>query len=369
MARQAIVAAEAAELGLTLVGGVPITPLPASTAERLRRWLADGRAGEMRYLERRTDVRLDPRVQFPWARSFVVVALPYRPPPAPPGDWRTSLHGRVAAYAVGPDYHRVLQTRLDRLAERLRDRFPGSRHLSYVDTGAILEREWAHRAGLGWIGRNTLVLHPDAGSYVLLGELVTDLELEPAPRPADRCGTCTRCVAACPTDALDGDYALDPRRCISYLTIEHRSAIPRALRPRMANWIFGCDACQDVCPWNAGDGDLDAAAFLYPPLLELLALDETAFATRFTGTALKRATRRGLVRNVAVALGNSGNPDAVPALARAVDDPEPLVREHVAWALGRLATPGARAALERARTREPAGPVHDEIDAALAGQP
>jgi epoxyqueuosine reductase len=364
--QRAILAAEAAALGLELVGSVPIAPLPSLTADRFRRWLAEGRAGAMRYLERRTATRLDPHAQFPWARSFLVVALPYRPAPAP-GDWRTLLRGRVAAYAVGDDYHHTVQARLDRLADRLRDRFPGSRHLSYVDTGAILEREWAHRAGLGWIGRNTLLLHPDVGSYVLLGELVTSLEVEPEPIPADRCGTCTRCVTACPTDALDGDYTIDPRRCISYLTIELRTAIPRALRPQMANWIFGCDACQTVCPWNATDGDAETAAFLHPPLLELLALDDAAFAARFAGTALTRAGRSGLLRNVAVALGNSGNPDAVPALAHALADPDALVRAHVAWALGRLGTAPARRALDQARHREPVGDVGTEIAAALAG--
>jgi epoxyqueuosine reductase len=300
----------------------------------------------------------------------VVVAQPYRPPP-PPGDWTVRLRGRVAAYALGPDYHRAIQRRLDRVAERLRACFPGSRHLSYVDTGAILEREWASRAGLGWIGRNTLLLHPDAGSYFLLGELVTDLVLDPVAPQVDRCGTCTRCVAACPTDALDDGPVLDPRRCISYLTIEHRSAIPRALRARMGNWIFGCDVCQEVCPWNPAAHAADAATIdaLHPPLLDLLALDDAGFAARFAGTALTRPGRHGLARNVAVALGNSRNPDAVPALARALADPVALVRGHAAWALGRIGTLAARRALERAAAREDADDVRGEIADALADRP
>jgi epoxyqueuosine reductase len=188
---------------------------------------------------------------------------------------------------------------------------------------------------------------------------------------ADRCGTCTRCVTACPTAAIEAGYVMDPRRCISYLTIEHRSAIPRALRPGVGNWIFGCDVCQEVCPWNAAptDAAAEVTAFLHPPLLDLLALDDAGFAARFAGTALTRAGRAGLARNVAVALGNSGNPDAVPALAQALDDPAPLVRAHAAWALGRLRGAAARAALDHARPREPSAEVVAEIAAALAGEP
>ncbi|HXJ35854.1 MAG TPA: tRNA epoxyqueuosine(34) reductase QueG [Candidatus Eisenbacteria bacterium] len=361
--REDVVAAAARALGFPLVGCVPITPLPLG--DLLEQWLADGRAGEMRYLTARTDVRLDPRVQFPWARSFVCVGVPYRPPAPPRDDWRTHLRGRIAAYTVGPDYHRDVRRRLDRFAEALARLFPGTRYLSYVDTGAILEREWARRAGIGWIGKNTLVLHRHAGSYFFLGELVSDLEVDAMPLPRDHCGTCTRCVAACPTGALENGYTMEPRRCISYLTIEHRSAIPHELRPLLENWVFGCDVCQEVCPWNGDARDVAAAAWLAPALTELIALDADGFAARFGGTAITRTGRRGLVRNAAVALGNSGNPAAVPALAGAIRDADPLVRGHVAWALGRIGDAAARRVLDGVRRGEPSAEARAEIEAAL----
>jgi len=213
------------------------------------------------------------------------------------------------------------------------------------------------------------VLHRHAGSYFFLGELVTDLELDAVPLPADHCGTCMRCVVACPTGALEQGYTMEPRRCISYLTIEHRSAIPRDLRPAIENWVFGCDVCQEVCPWN-GDTTRDPssaeAAWLTPGLDELVGLDTAGFAARYGGTAVTRTGRRGLVRNAAVALGNSGNPAAVPPLVAALSDPDPLVRGHAAWALGRLGGTTARDALGRARRREPSAEARAEIEAALA---
>jgi epoxyqueuosine reductase len=362
--REEVIAAAARAAGFPLVGCTPIGPLP--DAAFVERWLAEGRAGEMRYLERRAERRLDPRRQFAWARSLVCVGFPYRPPAQPPLDWRAELRGRIAAYAVGPDYHRHVRARLDRLADVLASLFPGTRYLSYVDTGAIVEREWARRAGIGWIAKNTLVLHRHAGSYFFLGELVTDLEVDAVPLPRDHCGTCVRCVAACPTGALENGYTMEPRRCIAYLTIEHRSAIPRDLRPLVDNWVFGCDVCQEVCPWNADAHDDAAAAWLAPSLPELVGLDQAAFDARYRGTALSRVGRRGLVRNAAVALGNTGNPAAVRPLTGALADPDPLVRAHAAWALGRLGTPGARAALDRARRREPSAEARTEMDAALA---
>ena len=365
--REDRVAAAARAAGFPLVGCVPITPLPLDGY--LREWLADGRAGEMGYLTKRTAVRLDPRQQFPWARSLVCVGFPYRPPAPAPADWRATLRGRIAAYTVGPDYHRHVQARLDQLAHALAELFPGTRYLSYVDTGAILEREWSRRAGIGWIGKNTLVLHRQAGSYFFLGELVTDLEIDARPLPADHCGTCVRCVAACPTGALEQGYTMDPRRCIAYLTIEHRSAIPRDMRPTLENWVFGCDICQEVCPWNSDAQDAAAADWLAPSLLDLVALDPRAFDARYRGTAVTRAGRRGLVRNATVALGNSGNPAAVPALVLALGDADPLVRGHAAWALGRIGGPVARTALDRARRREPSAETRGEIEAALAPMP
>src|SRR5438477_8484346 len=309
------IAAEARECGFPLAGAAPLGVL--ERAPFVERWLAEGRAGEMGYLARRMAERMDPRTAFPWARSIVSLAYPYRPPPPPAGDWRAELRGRIAAYALGTDYHERVGELLERLIARLDDVFPGARFRPYVDTGPVLEREWSARAGLGWIGKNTLVLHRTAGSYFFLAELLTDLALDAVPLPADHCGTCTRCVAACPTGALDA-YTMDPRRCISYLTIEHRSAIPRELRPHLGNWIFGCDLCQQACPWNAGASDTDTAEALTPRLPPLLELDATAFRARFGRTAVARAKRRGLLRNVAVVLGNSENPEAVPPLAAAL---------------------------------------------------
>jgi epoxyqueuosine reductase len=320
----------------------------------------------MRWLVRRHDERMDPRVGFPWARALVVVAYPYPPPPPPPPRWRETLRGRIASYAAGRDYHHTVLELLERLARRLAEAFDGARFRGYVDTGPIVEREWAAAAGLGWIGRNTLVLDRVAGSYCYLAELVTDLEVEPVPLPADHCGTCTACVRACPTGALEDGYTMDPRRCIAYLTIEHRSAIPPPLRPALENWIFGCDVCQEVCPWNRDARDPAAEAELCPALPGVLALDRQGFDARYGHTAVARARRSGLLRNVAIALGNSGNPDAVPPLAAALSDPEPLVRGHAGWALGRIGGPAARRALEAARRGESDAEVRAEIAAALA---
>jgi len=355
------VQAAAHRLGFAHVGWAPLAPLPR--AAFLAGWLAEGRAGDMAWLAGPPATRLDPRTRWPWARSVVVVAWPYVPPPPPPGDWRAALTGRIAAYALGIDYHEVVRGRLRTLAQQLRARL-GGRFQAYVDTGPLLEREWAMRAGLGWIGKHGLVIHRVAGSWVLLGELLTDLEVTPRPLPADRCGSCTRCLADCPTDALTA-YAMDPRRCISYLTIEHHGAIEPALRPRLENWVFGCDVCQAVCPWNAAPPGPDAE-FLAPDLPALLALDDTGFRARFRRTPVLRTRRHGLARNAAVALGNSGNPAAVPPLARALaGDPAPLVRGHAAWALGRLGGGAARAALDRARPREPDAAARAEIELAL----
>jgi len=353
--RAETIAAEAAAIGFSLAGSTPLAPLAVD--DFVRRWLADGRAGEMRYLADRTAERLDPRIRLPWARGVIVLAYPYRPPPPPPDDWRTTLRGRIAAYALGVDYHDRLAALLRTLADRLTRALPGARFHAYVDTGPVLEREWAARAGIAWIGKNTLALDRIGGSYFFLAELFTDLELDPVPRPPDHCGTCTRCHTACPTDALGPGYEMDPRRCISYLTIEHRTAIPVSLRPSLANWIFGCDICQEVCPWNRDARDPTATEELTPFLPDLLQLDAEAFRARFAHTAISRAKRRGLLRNVAVALGNTKNRDAIPALTTALEDPEPLVRSHAAWALGEIGGKPARHALDRAIRTE----RHDEV--------
>jgi epoxyqueuosine reductase len=362
--REELIAAEARALGFPLAGCAPLAPLPVEAF--LADWLAEGRAGEMAWLARRSAERIDPRRHVPWARAVVCVAVPYRPPPPPPGDWRATLRGRIAAYARGIDYHDLVGERLAALADRLVARFPDARFRTYVDTGPVLEREWAMRAGIGWIGKHTLVLHRALGSYFFLAELFTDLALDAVPLPADHCGRCTRCHAACPTGALGPGYTMDPRRCLAYLTIEHRGAIPAHLRPALENWIFGCDLCQEACPWNRDARDTAETEMLAPHLPTLLGLDAGAFRARYGKTAIARAKRRGLLRNAAVALGNSGNRAAVPALVGALADDEPLVRGHAAWALGRLGGNAARAALDAARLRETDVATAAEIASARA---
>ncbi len=245
---------------------------------------------------------------------------------------------------------------------------PGALVRVYVDTGPVFEREWAAEARLGWFGRNTNLLNRYHGSYFFLAEILTDLEFEPAGEPyREHCGSCRRCLDLCPTGALTDGYRLEPRLCISYLTIEHRGPLPYEMRSRLGNWIFGCDVCQEVCPWN--DDHARAApinAALMPSLSELLELDEGGFRRRFGGSAIRRTKRRGLLRNATVVLGNSGNPDAVAVLTRTLTgEPEALVRGHAAWALGELGGGRARSALEAAHTREADESVAAEISRAL----
>ena len=331
-------------------------------------WLAEGRAAEMTWLARSPSRRLDPRLLDPRLQSIICLAYPYAPPRPPGIDWRAELRGRVAAYAIGPDYHDTVLAKARAICAELEHHAPSATVRLYVDTGPVLEREWAMRARLGWFGRNTNLLNRYHGSYFFLAEILTSLSLEPSAEPyREHCGTCRRCLDLCPTGALTEGYRLEPRVCISYLTIEHRGAIPPELRPRLSNWIFGCDICQEVCPWN---DDRTAATpvceALMPPLAELLALDADGFSRRFRGSAIKRTKRRGLLRNAAIALGNSGNPAAIPILSRTLDsEPEPLVRAHAAWALGRLGGPRARLILDRTRTREPDPAVQNEIEMAL----
>ncbi|MEJ2210289.1 MAG: tRNA epoxyqueuosine(34) reductase QueG, partial [Anaerolineae bacterium] len=282
--------------------------------------------------------------------------------------------GVIASYAWGPDYHDLMLPRLEELAA-----VPGqpAAHRAYVDTGPLLERALAAAGGLGFIGRNTNLIHPRLGSWLFLGEILMDVDLPPMAvsesEAAGTCGRCTRCLQACPTGAFAAPYVLDARRCISYLTIELKGPIPRELRPLVGNRIFGCDICQEVCPWNrrfARPSDpppwpAPPPEAMAPPLLELLALDEEAFRRRFAGSPIRRAKRRGLLRNVAVALGNWGHPAAVPGLVRALGDAEPLVRGHAAWALGRIGTPPARRALAQALPAEGDDWVREEIGAAL----
>jgi epoxyqueuosine reductase len=359
--------AAARRLGFSRCGFARIQAPPHG--DFVRRWLHAGHAAEMSYIGRGLAKRLAPELVLPGARSVISVGVPYAPPPLPAVDWRRELRGRIAAYAYGLDYHETVGRQLEDLAAYCRELRPRTVALAYVDTGPILEREWAAAAGVGWFGKNTNLLHTEEGSWFFLGEILTDLELEPDAPVEDRCGTCTRCLDLCPTAALKPGYVLDARLCISYLTIEHRGAIPRALRAGIGNWIFGCDVCQEVCPWNdrftRRHGVPDTDAFC-PPLPELLTLDDEQFRRRFRHSAVRRAKRDGFVRNVAVALGNTQNPAAVATLDGALRaDPAAVVRAHAAWGLGNIDDVAARRALEGARACEADPAVRAEIDASL----
>lgn len=333
--------------------------------------LADMAWMDAEWLERATSIQRF----LPGAASVIVVALPnHAPNPelVPDGPAR----GRVARYAWGRDYHRVFERKLRRAAKQLGEEF-GAEARATVDYGPLLERPHAALAGLAWLGKSTMALVPGSGPWVMLGVIATTLELEPNVPLKKTCGSCTRCIVACPTEAIAPDgHVLDSRRCISYQTIENRGPIPRDLRASFGDWVFGCDACLDACPVGATRfdahpdflaRDADAA---FPPLAELLALDDDAFAERFRGRAVMRARRDGLARNAAVALGNVGGVEDLGVLVSALSDSSPLVRGHAAWAIGRLAmrhgiVAEAVRALENALAIEQDGSVREEIACAL----
>ena len=335
--------------------------------ERVRRGDFDGLPW---FDEARVERAADPARVVPGARSLVLLAAGYRHDVPRPADDR--LRGRISRYAWGRDYHRVLERRGRPLLGRIGERRPGARSRLLVDHGPLLERAFARRAGVGWQGKNAMILSRGAGSWTFLAAIVTTAELEPDEPVPQGCGTCTRCLPSCPTGALRGPWEVVNDLCISHHTIENRGAIPRELREHVGDWVFGCDLCQEACPVNddrvpAGLPELapaDAGA-AWPDLLELLALDEEGFRTRFAGRPILRAKHAGFLRNVCVALGNLGDRRAVPALERTLaGTADPRVRGHAAWALGRL---GARTALERRRDGERDPFVREEIEAALAG--
>jgi epoxyqueuosine reductase len=340
---------KARELGFALSGIAPATD--ADGFPRFRDWLQRGFAGEMAYLHTQGEQRRHPDSILETVRSVLMVGMEYergrgkaeggedcsgsafRLPPSP--------FGQVAAYAAGPDYHRFIWDRLNALAAWLEAEAPGGHTEAVADTAPLLERDFARRAGLGWVGKNTMLINTRRGSFFFLGAVLTDLELTPdAAFATSHCGTCTACLDACPTKAFPEPFVLDATKCISYLTVELRSGIPLELREPMGNWLYGCDVCQDVCPWNRKQSG--GVAFPHDPELawldpvELLGLDANAFRTRFKKTSLWRNRRAGLLRNAAVVLGNIGDSRALPALEKALTDEEDVIRDAAAWAIERI---------------------------------
>lgn len=364
---------KANELGFGLVGVTSAEP-PAHT-DVYARWLQAGRHGDMGYLasERAVQRRADPKRVLAECKSILVLGIPYGNPTsaAKPGDGKA--YGRMAAYAWGEDYHEVLKPRLAALVAYIGELVGHEiANRGYTDTGPILERELAQRAGLGWIGKNTMLINPQAGSYFLLAEILLGIELElDAPITSDHCGTCRRCIEACPTGCILPERTLDATRCISYLTIEHKGAIDPELRASMGDWIFGCDVCQAVCPWNerfaASEGEAAfAGEHQWMHLESELELDAKDFNAKFKGSPVRRSKRRGYLRNVAVALGKARSSSAVQPLKQALlDEGEPLVRGHAAWALGQIGGQAASQALHQAAQAETDDGVRGEIAAAL----
>lgn len=356
---------EAAQrLGFLHVGVCPaVTP---TGIDAFRDWLAAGYAGEMQYLEERADAYADPGKVLAGARSIVMLTLPYRtdaPQPTVAGQ------GRVSRYAWGEvDYHDLIHDKLKALKREFQQLAADADVRGVVDTAPLLERDFANLAGLGWIGKNTLLLNKHAGSLFFLAALLTDVELEyDQPHAASHCGTCTACLDVCPTDAFVQPHVLDATRCISYLTIELRGPIPRDLRPGLGEWVFGCDLCQDVCPWNRKAPQSEEKQFLPQrgnnplDLIELFDLDDETFRQRFRKSPIWRPRRRGLLRNAAIALGNRPLPAAIPALIKGLNDEEPLIRGAAAWALGRYGCETSLRALLERQSQETDSDVREEL--------
>ena len=360
----------AQQLGFELVGISPVKSPPHE--ESFAQWLRAGFSGELGYMKRTELLRREPKELVPWAASIISVGLNYYKALARPA-MSSENSGWISRYAWGDDYHELMKSKLSSLLDAVNalvDQPIQGR--AFVDSGPVLERDFAGVAGLGWIGKNTHLISPKRGSWFFLGELFVDLPLAYDRAMRDRCGRCDLCLKACPTNAFVGPYVLDARRCISYLTIELKGWIPRHLRPLLGNHIFGCDICQEVCPYNVKAQETAETAFgpragLYAPqLIPLLAMTDAEFRARFRGSPILRAKRRGFLRNVAVALGNIGNVEAVPALIRALDEEEPLVRGHAAWALGELGTNAGLEALRRRLPIECDAEVRGEIDGAIS---
>jgi epoxyqueuosine reductase len=340
---------EAQRLGFARLGVAPAGRPPHH--EAFVGWLTRGLAGVMAgWLARHEPLRRHPAALLPGVRSVIMLATDYSSPAAERGQDEPG-RGRVSRYAWGDDYHDLLRDRVNALGRWLEGRAPGCAVRGVVDSAPLAERDFGWLAGLGWVAKNTMLIHPRAGSFFFLSALLTDLDLPiDGPIETDHCGTCTACLDACPTGALPAPRVLDATKCISTLTIEDHGAVARELRQGMGDWVFGCDICQDVCPWNRLAPATGEPAFqprggeATLPLAKVLALDEAAFRRRFAGSPILRATRRGLARSAAIALGNRPDPTAADALQQALEDVEPIVREAAAWALGRWIEQGVRPA-------------------------
>ena len=353
-------------MGFFKVGFAPAAVLP--NAEKFRSCLAQGFHGKIAYLERQAAKREDPRLVFPEARSILVAAMNYCT-----GDTLSDdpLKGRISRYAWGDDYHAMVMARLERLLEFIRSRESCAKGLCYVDTGPVMEKAWGAQTEVGWMGKHTNLIARDQGSWFFLGTILLNLELEYDCKEKDFCGKCTRCIHACPTGAIAAPYVLDSRLCISYLTIELRGPIPRHLRSLIGNRIYGCDDCQEVCPWNRFAVNTPEREFypregnFMPELLSLITMSPVQFSHQSKNSSMRRVKRDGFVRNVVVALGNSRRREAVPALGAALQDNSPLVRSHAAWALGQIPDREAMNLLESARRLETVTAVLEEIRLAL----
>jgi epoxyqueuosine reductase len=362
---------KALEVGFDLVGISPVDSFPEN--QFYKEWLAKGFAGEMRYMERDPETREDIRKIVPDARSVISCGMNYNTDYPYSVDQAHRNRGWISRYAWGDDYHDVMKERLVSLEGHIREIAPKEiRSRVYVDTGPVLERVYGKYSGIGWYGKNTCLINKDIGSWIFLGEIITDVELDydsPAP---DRCGTCTMCLDACPTDALTEPYILDSNLCISYLTIEFRGKLPFGLREKMDNNIFGCDICQDVCPWNRKASVSQYEPFqprnssYEPDLVYLSQLSVEEFRNVFKNSAVKRAKRKGLIRNVMVAMGNSGDRAFIPYIKEGLKDDEALIRAHAVWALWRLEGRQSFDALSAHLNVEADNSVREEIVSILA---
>ena len=362
---------EAVALGLGTLGVAAVAP--SDHAAALRRWLDRGLAASMTWMERTAIDSVDLTRRFSWARTALVAAVPHLPYEGS-RDAQAGVVPHLARYALGPDYHLTLRTRLTALAEFLAREAPGVTSRVYVDTGPILERELAARAGLGWFGKSTNLILRGGNSYVLVGEILTSADLPPDEPAADRCGTCTACIDDCPTGAILEPYVVDSSRCISYLTIEHRGRLPAGTESDLGDWIFGCDICQEVCPWNRKTHAVADPAFTADPRLEsdtiagIVRLDDAGFAARFAGTALARTRRQGMVRNAIVVAANAGDEAALAAAGDALEDADPVIRTTAADALARAGGAANRRRVERALRKETDARVSAGIEEALDGR-